>query len=59
MVDIFDFDWMILEIETWCSCCICGLTDSFCSKIVSLDGMNGNGMISVALSICNTGVVKS
>ena len=59
MLDIFDFDWMIVEIDIWWSCFICGFTDSCCSRIVSLDGMNGNGMMSVALSICNTGVVNS
>ena len=59
MVDIFDLDCMILEIETWLSCWTCGLIDLSCSIIVSLDGRKGMGMISVALSICNTGVVNS
>ena len=59
MVDIFDFDCMILDIFAWLSWWTCGLIDSSCSIKVSLDGMNGMGMISVALSICNTGVVNS
>ena len=44
------------------SCAICrigGLIGSSCSIVVSLDGMNGMGMISVVLSICNTEVVNS
>ena len=59
MVDIFDLECMILDIETWLSRWTCGLIDSSCSIIVSLDGMNGMGMISVALSICSTGIINS
>ena len=50
---------MILDVVAWLSWRICGLIGSSCSILVSLDGMNGMGMISVALSICNTGVVNS
>jgi len=51
---------MVVSVGSSCAICnIGGLIGSSWSNVVSLDGMNGMGMMSVALSICNTEVVNS